>query len=127
MPPIFIQKPSDTQELRAELEAHAQQGDVFLVYYDQQEPCAYMIVGESTIGGEGFLLEQTNTAQIKCAYARPEARGKGIGAAVLQRAIAWSQQQGYECVFVEHETANIYGGFFAHLFQPVCLCFHALH
>jgi GNAT superfamily N-acetyltransferase len=117
--PIFIQKPTDTQEVRADLEAHAQQGDMFFVYDEQDEPCAYMIVGESTIGGEGFLLEQTNTAQIKSAYACPEARGKGIGAALLQRAIAWSQQQGYERIFVEHETANIYGGnFWGSYFSP---------
>jgi GNAT superfamily N-acetyltransferase len=103
----------------AELEAHAQQGDVFFVYDEQDEPCAYMIVGESTIGGEGFLLEQTNTAQIKSAYVRPEVRGKGIGAALLQRAIAWSQQQGYARVFVEHETANVYGGnFWCTYFSP---------
>ena len=70
--PIFISKPTGTQEVLAELEAHAQQGDVFFVYDEQDEPCAYMIVGESTIGGEGFLLEQTNTAQIKSAYARPD-------------------------------------------------------
>jgi GNAT superfamily N-acetyltransferase len=110
--PIFISKPTEMQEVLAELEAHAHQGDVFLVYDMQDEPCAYMIVGQSTIGGEGFLLEQTNTAQIKSAYARPDVRRKGIGAALLQRAIAWSQQQGYERVFVEHETANIYGGIF---------------
>jgi GNAT superfamily N-acetyltransferase len=92
---------------------------VFLVYYEQDEPSAYMIVGTSTIGGEGFLLEQTNTAQIKSAYARPEIRGKGIGAALLQRAIAWSLQQGYERIFVEHETANVYGGnFWCSYFSP---------
>jgi GNAT superfamily N-acetyltransferase len=103
----------------AELEAHAQQGDTFFVYDEQDEPCAYMIVGESTIDGEGFLLEQTNTAQIKSAYARPEVRGKGIGTALLQRAIAWSQQQGYARLFVEHETANIYGGnFWSSHFRP---------
>ena len=117
--PIFIQKPTDTQDVLAELEAHAQQGDVFFVYDEQDEPCAYMIVGTSTVGGEGFLLEQTNTAQIKSAYARPEARGKGIGAALLQHAIAWLQQQRYERVFVEHETANIYGGnFWGTYFSP---------
>lgn len=110
--PIFISKPTEKQEVRAELEEHAQQGDVIFVYYEQHEPCAYMIVGESTIGGEGFLLEQTNTAQIKSAYARPEIRGKGIGTALLQRAIEWSHLQGYERIFVEHETANIYGGNF---------------
>lgn len=117
--PIFILKPTQKQEVLAELKEHAQDGDVFLVYYEQHEPCAYMIIGESTIDGEGFLLEQTNTAQIKSAYAQPEVRGKGIGTALLQRAIQWSQQQGYERVFVEHETANIYGGnFWCKYFSP---------
>jgi GNAT superfamily N-acetyltransferase len=121
--PIFILKPTEKQEVLAELEEHAQQGDVFLAYYEQQELCAYMIIGESTIDGEGFLLEQTNTAQIKAAYARPEIRGKGIGAALLQRAIQWSQHQGYERVFVEHETANIYGGdFWGKYFSPFIYC-----
>ena len=117
--PIFILKPTERQEVLAGLEEHAQQGDVFLAYYEQQEPCAYMIIGKSTIDGEGFLLEQTNTAQIKSAYARPEIRGKGIGFALLQRAIQWSQHQGYERIFVEHETANIYGGnFWGKYFSP---------
>jgi len=117
--PIFIQKSTKKQEVLAELEAHAQQGNVIFVYAEQHEPCAYMIVGSSTIGGEGFLLEQTNTAQIKSAYARPEIRGKGIGTALLQRAIEWSHQQGYERLFVEHETANVYGGnFWRSYFTP---------
>lgn len=110
--PIFLLKPIEKQEVLAELEEHVQQGDMFLAYYEQQELCGYMIIGQSTIDGEGFLLEQTNTAQIKSAYARPEVRGKGIGAALLQHAIQWSQHHGYERLFVEHETANIYGGHF---------------
>lgn len=117
--PIFAVKPTTKAEALAELEEHAQQGDLFLVYYEEHEPCAYMIVGESTINGEGFLLEQTNTAQIKSAYARPEIRSKGIGTALLQRAIEWSQTQGYERLFVEHETANVYGGnFWGKYFRP---------
>ena len=117
--PIFIQKPTGKQEVLAELETHAQQGDVFFVYYEQQEPCGYMIVGESTLGGEGFLLEQTKTAQIKSAYVRAGLRGKGIGTALLQRVIEWSQRQGYKRVFVEHETANFYGGhFWCKYFKP---------
>jgi GNAT superfamily N-acetyltransferase len=117
--PIFIEKPTDKPEVLADLVAHAQQGDVFFVYDEQDEPSAYMIVGASTIDGEGFFLEQTNTAQIKSAYARPGIRGKGVGTALLQRALEWSHQQGYERVFVEHETANFYGGnFWSRYFNP---------
>jgi GNAT superfamily N-acetyltransferase len=110
--PIFILKSTNPQEVLDELEAHARQGDVFFVYYEQNEPCAYMIVGNSTIDGEGFLLQNTNTAQIKSAYARPSIRSKGIGKALLQRAIEWSQDHGYERIFVEHETANFSGSIF---------------
>src|SRR4051794_20331501 len=42
----------------AELEVHTQDGDVAFVYDEEHGPCAYVIVGMSTIGGEGFLLQQ---------------------------------------------------------------------
>jgi GNAT superfamily N-acetyltransferase len=117
--PIFIRKSTSRHEVLEELEAHARQGDVFFVYYEQEEPCAYMIVGSSTIDGEGFLLQNTNTAQIKSAYARSDIRRKGIGKALLQRAIAWSRAHGYERIFVEHETANLSGSmFWQKYFQP---------
>ena len=110
--PIFILKPTSPHEVLDELEAHAREGDVFFVYYEQEKPCAYMIVGNSTIDGEGFLLQNTNTAQIKSAYARPDIRRKGIGKALLQRVIEWSQAHSYERIFVEHETANFSGSIF---------------
>lgn len=116
---IFIVKSIQEDEVLADLETHVQQGDVYFVYSENREPCAYMIVGESTLDGEGFLLQKTNTAQVKSMYARPGVRAKGIGTALLQRAIAWAQQNQYERLFVEHETANFYGGrFWSKHFTP---------
>ncbi len=117
--PIFIPKSTAQPDVLAELAAHAAQGDVCFVYDEAQEPGAYMIVGESSSDGEGFLLQQTKTAQIKSAYARPELRGQGIGTALLQRALAWAHHQGYARVLVEHETANVSGGpFWGTYFTP---------
>lgn len=110
--PIFIVKSTKPQKVLDDLLASVEEGDTFFVYYEDDIPCAYMIVGSSAIGGEGFLLQNTNTAQIKSAYASQKSRGMGIGKALLQKAIEWSNAHGYERIFVEHETANFYGGKF---------------
>jgi GNAT superfamily N-acetyltransferase len=110
--PIFLLKPVEDSALREELEAHMQRGDVIFGYSENQELCAYMIVGQSTLDAEGFLLQNTNTAQIKSIYVQPDIRAKGIGKAFLQRAVEWSRQHGYERLFAEHEAANFYGGTF---------------
>jgi GNAT superfamily N-acetyltransferase len=110
--PIFIRKDTDRESVISDLESHANKGDVFLVYYEHDEPAAYFIVGTSAATGEGFLLQNTGTAQIKGTYARPYVRGRGIGKALLQDAIDWSREHGYDRLFVEHETANYYGGNF---------------
>jgi GNAT superfamily N-acetyltransferase len=110
--PIFLHKDTDPQAVLPDLEAEARDGDIFLVAYEQGEACAYMVVGESNQGGEGFLLQQTHTAQIKGAYARPVLRGQGVGSALLQAAIEWARENGYQRLFVEHETANVSGASF---------------
>ncbi len=112
--PIFITKNTERSAMLADLDSHAQAGDVFFVYYEDGAPRANMIVGRSssTLEGEGVLLRDTNTAQIKGAYAQPEIRGSGVGTALLNHAIQWAQAQGYARLFVEHETANFYGSHF---------------
>ena len=112
--PIFIFHGHNSDTIKTDLQHHAEQGDVFLVCYSQDIPTGYFIVGGSTtkVGSEGFLLRETNTAQIKAAYVKPDMRRKGIGAALLQHAINWSQENGFDRLFVEHESANYYGGKF---------------
>jgi GNAT superfamily N-acetyltransferase len=110
--PIFLSKDTDRSMVRARLEEHQMAGDSFFVCYDQQEPSACFIVGSSPDQGEGYLLRNTGTAQIKSAYIKPQLRGQGIGKALLQRSIEWSVRQGFQRLFVEHETANFHGGMF---------------
>ena len=110
--PIFILKETERKAVIADLESYENNRDVFLVYYEHKVPAAYFIIGSLTTDGEGFLLHKTNTTQVKGAYAKPHIRGKGIGKALLQYAINWSQEHGCERLFVEHETANYYGGNF---------------
>ena len=42
-----------------------------------------------------------------------------VGKALLQRVVKWSKENGYDRLFVEHETANYYGGnFWTSYFDP---------
>ncbi len=112
--PIFLAKNVNEDDLLSDLQSHEENGDVFLVALEQDEPCAYFMVGKSAAspGEAGAMLQGTNTAQIKSAYARKHARGQGVGQALLQQAIRWSSEHGYARLFVEHETANLIGGRF---------------
>jgi GNAT superfamily N-acetyltransferase len=109
--PIFILKDGDRKSVVADLEKYAC-NDEFLVYYENNEPSAYFVIGKSEQEQEGFLLRKTNTAQIKSAYAKPGTRNKGVGKTLLLQAVEWAKEYGYDRLFVEHETANYYGGNF---------------
>ncbi len=107
--PIFIIKSTDRETIASNLREHIANGDVIFTYSEGDKVKGYMIAGKSADNAEGFLLQNTNTAQVKSAFVMPDIRGKGIGTALLQRSIQWSRDQGYDRIFVEHETANFYG------------------
>ena len=121
--PIFLSKDDSPAGIAKDLETHEQDGDRLLVYREGREPKAYFIVGKCSGADEGRLLQETNTAQVKSAYATPSARGKGIGSALLQHAVQWAREHGYDRIFVEHETANVYGGNFWRRHFRRYLCF----
>ena len=120
--PIFLHRDDTDADILAELQNHVAAGDKLLACIGAEGYDALFIVGASKLEGEGFLLRHTNSAQLKSAYIRPGQRGQGMGAALLQRAIAWAQAQGFDRLFVEHETANIAGSaFWAKYFEPFVL------
>jgi len=110
--PIFVLKDPSRHSIEGAFREHIDSSDQIFVYYEDSRPLAYLIVGEAVSGAEGFLFRNTDTAQVKSAYAKPEARGRGIGASLLNRAIEWAKENGCGRLFVEHETANLYGGGF---------------
>jgi len=119
--PTFLVQETKTDERRATLESSIRQGDTYFVFCDNNEAHAYLSLGESASGAvkEGFLLRDTRTAEIKNAFVKPHLRGKGVGKSLLQRAVDWSAEHGYERLFVEFETANYFGGnFWRRYFSP---------
>jgi GNAT superfamily N-acetyltransferase len=119
--PIFLVKEANADKCRAALESSLRQGDAYFVAYENEQAQAYLAAGESASGAleEGFLLRDTRTAEIKNAFVKRHLRGKGIGKSLLQRAVDWSVEHGYERLFVEFETANYFGGsFWRRYFNP---------
>jgi GNAT superfamily N-acetyltransferase len=121
--PMFLIKDTDVKSIKEDLDNHAKQGHTLLVYREDKVPKAYFILGACNENEEGFLLQDSHTAQIMSAYAAPSFRGKGIGKALLARSLEWARENGYSSLFVSHETANIYGGnFWRKHFQPYLYC-----
>jgi len=111
--PIFFNKKSDYKTVKADIEKSQKAGDLFLVYKDEKDKIqGLFILGKSCDEGEGLLLKNTNTAQIKNAYISPNNRGRGIGKALLQHSISKMKEAGYDRIFVEHETSNFQGTIF---------------
>jgi GNAT superfamily N-acetyltransferase len=107
--PLFVVKDASLEAAVADLEAHRSAGDAAFVVRDGDAPLAYVIVGPCPGETEGRLLAGTSTAQVRSAFVVPAARRSGIGGALLQHAVAWARDAGFERLFVEHETANPLG------------------
>ena len=117
--PLFVVKDASLEAAVADLEAHRAAGDAAFVVRDGDAPLAYLIVGPCPGETEGRLLHGTATAQVRSAFVVPAARRGGIGGALLQHAVAWARDAGFERLFVEHETANLPGAaFWRRHFEP---------
>lgn len=117
--PVFVRKDESLGAAAEELEAQRAAGDALFVARADDGPVAYLVVGRCHGVAEGRLLAGSATAQVRSAYTRPAHRRRGIAGALLQHAVKWARLEGYERLFVEHETANPLGSaFWARHFAP---------
>ncbi len=71
-----------------------------------------------------YLVTDEKTIWIQGAYTKKLARGKGIGTALLDHALAWAQEQGYKRCAVDFESDNALAcRFWLQHFVPVCFSF----
>lgn len=67
------------------------------------------------------VLQDEQTVSVELAFTREEARGRGIGTALLNRALTWAQVEGYKRCAVDFESMNILAArFWLRWFEPVC-------
>ena len=81
---------------------------------------AYMCLEPSQ--SQVMPISDRATVAITGAFTKEEARGGGIGTALLDHALHWARSAGYKHCSVDFESANIPGSRFwlAKGFQPVC-------
>lgn len=86
--------------------------------FDRDKPVAFFSVKKES--AESWLLNDKRNLRIMGASAKEEYRHKGIGRALLRKVIDWAIQNDCDRLYVEGESANIYGGnFWIKHFTPV--------
>ena len=119
MAPIFI--PLVVDEGRASRQRWlSDPGKSLWLAFRADEPVAYVCLEPSRC--EVMPIADEGTVAITGAFTKERLRGRGIGTALLNRALEWASSAGYQHCSVDFESANIPGSRFwlGRGFQPVC-------
>lgn len=83
------------------------------------EAVGYMRFGPASTNACGIIVD-AGTSSNTGAFVREDARGSGVGAALLNRGLEWARSRGYARCAVDFETANVLAArFWTRHFQPV--------
>jgi len=80
-------------------------GNALWLAYQGEQPLGYLGITPSSQDA-CTIIRDPGTASIVKAYTLPEARGMGVGAALLNHALMWAKDQGYKRCSVDYEAAN---------------------
>jgi GNAT superfamily N-acetyltransferase len=117
-PTFLVQDDSSTHEqARAWLEDPEMA--VWLAFDSAPEPISFLVSGPATHNASTIIRDE-GTTSIVGAFTRPGARGAGVGAALLDRALAWGRDAGYTRCGVDFEPMNVLAArFWMRYFRPV--------
>lgn len=118
-PPLFWIPHSEYNEDEEDGEDEILSGDIeVLAAFVEDQPVAFFSLKKG--GAEAWIFADEKNGRIAGAYAKEEYRGKGIGKALLREVVKWARENGCARLYVEGESANIYGGnFWMRHFTPV--------
>ena len=118
-PPVFL--PKEEKDDRAHYQQELQDpARAFWLACDGTEAVAYLELGPASRDASTIIVDE-KTASITGAFTRKQARGRGIGTALLNRALEWARAQGYERCAADFEPMNTLAArFWLRYFQPIC-------
>ena len=88
--------------------------------YQGAEAVGYIGMGPASEEASTIIRDEKTTS-VEGAFTREGARGGGIGTALLNRALEWARDAGYERCAVDFEPMNpLAARFWLRHFQPVC-------
>jgi GNAT superfamily N-acetyltransferase len=116
--PTFLVR--DAEDERKEIVTWLQDPDrAMWVACRGAEAVAYMRIGPASRNASTIIYDP-GTASITGAFTREEMRGEGVGTALLNRALAWARDAGYERCAVDFEPMNVLAArFWLRYFDPV--------
>ena len=102
--PLFLHfPPPDPGNLEAIL---ADPHTATLLATDVRGPLAFLRIGPASSDASTIIRDE-KTASITRAFTRPDRRGEGVAAALLDAALAWARDAGYRRSAVDFESANL--------------------
>ncbi len=116
--PMFSPNVFDIAAWRRETEADlANPAYAIWTAYHQSQGAAVMFIRPTL---ENVFDRPPRTAHVAIAFARRDARHRGIGSAVLQHCVSWARDNGFERVALDYLTFNLSGAAFwqGHGFRP---------
>jgi len=118
-PPTFLI--DDEERGRAYYEAWLKDPEkaIWLAYQDD-DAVAYIGLGPASDDASTIIRDEKTTS-VTGAFTREAARGGGIATALLNRALEWARDDGYERCAVDFESMNSPAArFWLRHFEPVC-------